>query len=67
MLIWNKELPHHWKNKMFHPITKRAIELTLAVIEVHRCCQLRKKIFSNILLCKLTPSVDEITGDTTDT
>jgi hypothetical protein len=37
------------------------IKLTVAIIEAYHCCQL-PKIFSNILLARLTPFADEVTG-----
>jgi hypothetical protein len=39
MLIWNKEeLPHQWKESVV-PIQKRAINLTVVIIEAYPCCQ----------------------------
>jgi hypothetical protein len=39
------------------------IKLTLVTAEAYHCCQLHTKILSNILLTRLTPYADEITGD----
>jgi hypothetical protein len=37
-LIWNKELPHQWKESIVVPIQKRAIKLAAVIIEAYHCC-----------------------------
>jgi hypothetical protein len=38
-------------------------KLTAVITEAHPCCQLHTKILFNILLPRLTPYANEITGD----
>jgi hypothetical protein len=45
MLIWNKELPHQWKESIVVPIHKRVIKLTAVIIEAYHCCQLHTKFY----------------------
>jgi hypothetical protein len=49
-LIWNKELPHQWKESVMVPIHKRVIKLTLIIIEAYHCCQLHKKFYQTFFL-----------------
>jgi hypothetical protein len=44
-LIWNKELPHHWKESTVVHIHKEVIKLTVVIIETYRCCQLHTKFY----------------------
>jgi hypothetical protein len=43
-LNWNKEeLPHQWKGSLTVPMHKKAIKLTVVIIEAYHCCQLHTK------------------------
>jgi hypothetical protein len=46
-LIWNKELPHHWKKSIVVPIHKKGgiIKLTVVIIKAYNCCQLHTKFY----------------------
>jgi hypothetical protein len=50
-LIWNKEeLSHQWKESIMVPIHKRAIKLTVVIIDVYHCCQLHTKFYKTFFL-----------------
>jgi sorting nexin-29 len=61
--VWNKEeLPQQWKESIIAPIHKRVIILTNNYQGVS-LLSTAYKIFSNILLARLTPYVNEVIGD----
>jgi hypothetical protein len=43
-LIRNKELAHQW-SQLWYLFTKRAIKLTVVIIEEYHCCQLHTKFY----------------------
>jgi hypothetical protein len=44
-LIWNKQLPHQWKESVLVPIQRRVLKLTVIIIEAYHCCQLHTKCY----------------------
>jgi hypothetical protein len=63
-LIWNKEeLPHQWKESIVVPIHKKGDKTDCSNNRGTSLLSTSYKILSNILLARLTPYADEITGD----
>jgi hypothetical protein len=63
-LIWNKEeLPYQWKESTVVPIHKRGDKTDCSNYQGTSLLSTSYKKFSNILLSRLTPYADEITGD----
>jgi hypothetical protein len=63
-LIWNKEeLPHQWKEPIVVPIHKKGDKTDCSNYRGISLLSTSYKILSNILLARLTPYADEITGD----
>jgi hypothetical protein len=63
-LIWNKEkLPHQWKEAIVVPIHKKSDKTDCSNYQVISLLSTSHKILSNILLARLTPYADEITGE----
>jgi hypothetical protein len=62
-LIWNKELPHQWKESIVVPIHKKGDKTECSYYRGISLLSASYKILSNILLARLTPYADEITGD----
>ena len=59
--IWNKEeLRDEWKESI---IVRRGIKQIVIIIGAYHYCQIRTKFLSNILLSRLTPYAEEVTGD----
>jgi hypothetical protein len=64
MLIWNKEeLPHQWKESVVVSIHKRGDKTDCSNYWGISLLSTSYKILSNILLSRLIPYGDEITGD----
>jgi hypothetical protein len=64
MLIWNREeLPHQWKGSIVVPIHKKADKTDCSNYRGISLLSTSYKILSNILLSRLIPRADEITGD----
>jgi len=62
--IWNKEeLPEEWKESIIVPICKKGDETDCSNYRGISVLQTMYKILSNILLSRLTPYAEEITGD----
>jgi hypothetical protein len=62
--IWNKEeLPEQWKESIIVPIYKKSNKTDCSNYRGISLLSTPYKILSNILLCRLTPYVDEIIGD----
>jgi sorting nexin-29 len=62
--IWNKqELPQQWKESIIVPIYKKGDKIDCNKYRGISLLSTAYKIFSNILLAKLTPYVNEIIGD----
>jgi hypothetical protein len=63
MLIWNKEeLPHQWKESTVVPIHKNGDKTDCSNYRGISLLSTSYKIFLNILLSRLIPYADEITG-----
>jgi hypothetical protein len=62
-LIWNKELPHQWKESTVVPIHKKGDETGCSNYQGISLLSTSYKILSNILLSRLTLCGDEIIGD----
>jgi hypothetical protein len=62
-LIWNKELPHQWKESVVVPIHKKGDKTDCSNYRGISLLSTSYKILSNIFLARLTPYADEITGD----
>jgi hypothetical protein len=63
-LIWNKEeLPHQQKESIVVPIHKTGDKTDCSNYRGISLLSTSYKILSNILLARLTPYADEITGD----
>jgi hypothetical protein len=63
-LIWNKEeLPHQWKESIMVPLHKMGDKTESSNYRGLSLLSTKYKILSNIFLSRLTPYVDEITGD----
>jgi hypothetical protein len=63
-LIWNKEeLPHQWKESTVIPIHKNGYKTDCSNYRGISFLSNSYRILSNILLPKLTPYADEITGE----
>jgi hypothetical protein len=62
-LIWNKELPHQWKESIVVPIHKKGDKTDCSNYQGISLLSTSYKILSNTLLARLTPYVEEITGD----
>jgi hypothetical protein len=62
-MIWNKKLPHQWKEKIVVPIQKNGDKTDCSNYRGISFLSTSYKILSNILLTRLTPYADEITGD----
>jgi hypothetical protein len=62
-LIWNKELPHHWKESVMVPIHKNGDKTVCSNYRGISLVSTSYKILSNTLLARLTPYADEIIGD----
>jgi hypothetical protein len=64
MLIWNKEeLPHQWEESIVIPIHKKGDKTDCSNYRDISLLSTSYKILSNILLSRLIPYADEITGD----
>jgi hypothetical protein len=63
-LIWNKEeLPHQWEESIVIPIPKKGDKTDCSNYRDISLLSTSYKILSNILLSRLIPYADEITGD----
>jgi hypothetical protein len=63
-LIWNKEeLPRQWKQSIVVPIYKKGDKTDCSNYQGLSLLKTSYKILSNILLSRLTPYADEITGN----
>jgi hypothetical protein len=63
-LIWIKEkLPHRWKESIVVPTHKKGDKTECSNYRGISLLSMSYKILSNILLSRLTPNADEITGD----
>jgi hypothetical protein len=63
-LIWNKkELPHQWKESTVVPIHRKVDKTNCSNYRGISLLSTSYKILSNILLARLTPYADEITGE----
>jgi hypothetical protein len=62
-LIWNKELPHQWKESIVLPIHKKGDKTECSNYRGILLLSTSYKISSNILLSRLIPYADEIIGD----
>jgi hypothetical protein len=63
-LIWNKEeLPDQWKESIIVPIHKTCDKTDVIIFVGYECLSTSYKSLSNILLSRLSPYIDEITGD----
>jgi hypothetical protein len=63
-MIWNKEeLPHQWKESVVVPIHKKGDKSDCSNYRGISLPSTSYKILSNILLYRLTPYADEITGN----
>jgi sorting nexin-29 len=51
------------RSPLLHHFTRRAIKLTAVIIKAYHCYQLHIKFYSNMLLSRLSPYVDEIIGN----
>jgi hypothetical protein len=61
--IRNKELPQQWKESIIIPIHKKGDKTDCNYYRVISLLLTAYKILSNILLARLTPYVNEVTGD----
>jgi hypothetical protein len=62
-LIWNKEkLPHQWKESIVIPIYKKSDKTDCSNYRDISLLSSSYKILSNVLLARLTPYADEVTG-----
>jgi hypothetical protein len=62
--IWDKEgLPQQWKGSIILHIYEKGDKMTIVIIEEYQFYQLRTKFLSSFLASRLTPYVDEITGE----
>jgi hypothetical protein len=62
-LIWNKELPHQWKESIVVLVHKKGDKTHCSNYRGISLLFTSYKILSNILLPRLIPIADEITGD----
>jgi hypothetical protein len=62
-LIWNKELPHQWKESTVVPVHKKGDKTDCNNYRGTPLLSISYKILSNILPSRLTPYADEITGN----
>jgi sorting nexin-29 len=63
-LIWNKEeLPHKWKESTVVPIHKKGNKRDCSNYQGISLLSTSYKILSNILLSRLIPYADEVSGD----
>jgi hypothetical protein len=62
-LIWNKELPHQWKESIVVPVQKKDDKTDCSNYRGISLLSTSYKILSNILLARLNPYADEIIGD----
>jgi hypothetical protein len=62
-LIWNKGLPHQWKESIVVPVHRKGDETDCSNYRGISLLSTSYKILSNILLSRPTPYADEITGD----
>jgi hypothetical protein len=63
-MIWNKEeLPHQWKKSIVVPSHKKGDKTDCSNYRGISLLSTWYKIWSNILLARLTPHADEIIGD----
>jgi hypothetical protein len=62
-LIWNKELPHQWKESTLVSIHEKCNKTDCSNYQGITLLSTSYKILSNILFARLTPYADEITGD----
>jgi hypothetical protein len=62
-LIWNKELPHQWKESIVVPTHKKGDKTDCSNYRGISLLSTSYKILSNIPLSRLTPYADEIIGD----
>jgi hypothetical protein len=51
------------RSLLSYQFTRRVIKLTVVIIRGYHCYQLHTKFYRNILLSRLSPYTDEITGD----
>jgi hypothetical protein len=63
-LIWNKELPHQWKESTVVPIHKKDDKIDCSNHRGISLLSTSYKILSSILPARLTPYADELTGIT---
>ena len=62
--IWNKEeLPEEWKESFIVPVYKKGDKTDCSIYRDISLSPTMYKILSNILLSRLTPYAEEITGD----
>jgi hypothetical protein len=62
--IWNKEeLPEEWKESVIVPIYKKGDKRDCSKYQGISLLSTTYKILSNILLSRLTPYAEEVTGD----
>jgi hypothetical protein len=62
-LIWNKELPHQWKESVVIPIHKKGDKTECSNYWGISLLPTSYRILTSILLSRLIPSADEIIGD----
>jgi hypothetical protein len=62
-LVWNKELPHQWKESTVVPIHKKGDKTDCSNYRAVSSLSTSCKILSNILLARLTPYAHGIIGD----
>jgi hypothetical protein len=62
-LIWNKELPHQWKESVVVPIYKNGDKTECSNYRGISLLPISYKILSDIFLSRLIPYADEIIGD----
>jgi hypothetical protein len=62
-LIWNKELPHQWKESVVVPIYKKGDKRDCSNYRGISLLSTSYKILSNILLARPAPYADEIIED----
>jgi hypothetical protein len=62
-MIWDKELPHQWKESIVVPIHKKGDKTDCSNYQGISLLSTSYKILSKILLARLAPYVDEIIGD----
>jgi hypothetical protein len=62
-LIWNKELPHQWKESIVVPLHKKGDKTECSNYQGISLLPTSYKMLSNFLLSRLIPYADEIIGD----